>query len=105
MTEAKQREIVIELEKVKLVRKRAKVSLQNCSGCGRESDFIGLTAAAILFEITEDAIRSFLNTNSVHYFQPSECDKHICVESMLRVLQQQQTARLNIAGHLLTTTN
>jgi len=86
MTTKRQREIVIEFEKVQLIRKRAKTTLQRCEGCNAESDFVGLREAAELFGITVGDLTKFVVSNAVH-FRDEEYGTAICIASLLAAMQ------------------
>ena len=87
------REIVIEFEKVQMIRKRARTILSHCRGCGGEKDFVGVRAAAGLFGITAHELSSFVASNAVHLSQVDEYDSGLCVASLLDCLQQKQNGR------------
>jgi hypothetical protein len=98
MTVQKQREIVIEIEKVQLIRKRAKTLLRHCGNCGTETDFVGSRSAAELFGIKAGELKQFVMTNAVHYTN-DEFDTAICIPSLLAVMR----ARINGNGIKLIT--
>jgi len=89
MTVQRQREIVIEFEKVQLIRKRAKTTLRQCPGCNGEADFVELRAAAELFDTADGDLAAFVASNAVHH----DTDIDICIPSLLAVMH----ARTN--GH------
>lgn len=80
------REIVIEFEKVQMIRKRARTVYTYCRGCGGEADFVALAAAARLFDKAERDLRRFIDTNAVHY----DGDIDICIPSLLAVMHAKQ---------------
>ena len=82
-TVKKQREIVIEYERIQLIRKRARTELANCLECGGDTDFVTLTSAAELFDRTEDEIFQFIQQNRCHY-RADDADKiQLCLTSLL----------------------
>jgi hypothetical protein len=87
MTTKRQREIVIEFEKVQLIRKRAKTTLGHCELCNAESDFVGIRSAAELFGITAKDLTQFVVNSAVHYAN-EEFGTAICVASLLSVMQE-----------------
>jgi len=89
MTKNGQREIVVEIETVRLIRKRAKTTAAICPDCGTESDLVSISAAAELFAIEAEDLRSFANANGVH-LQP---DEQICIRSLLRVMNEPDTRK------------
>lgn len=87
------REIVIEFEKVQMIRKRARTILTYCRGCGGEKDFVGVRAAAGLFGVTADELGSFVAANAVHVTTVDEYDDSICVASLLDVMHERQNGQ------------
>ena len=85
MATRRQREIVIEFEKVQLIRKRAMTTLEYCERCNAEADFVGIRLAADLFGITAKDLTQFVVNSAVHYgneqFGPA-----ICITSLLAIL-------------------
>ena len=86
MTVERQRETVIEFEKVQLIRKRAKTTLAFCNGCGGEADFVELKAAAELFDTADGDLAAFVASNAVH----TDADIDICIPSLLAVMHSRQ---------------
>ncbi|HEY0429829.1 MAG TPA: hypothetical protein VGC76_18750 [Pyrinomonadaceae bacterium] len=86
----RQREIVIEFERVRLVRKRAKTSLLFCRACASEVDFIALGEAAALFGVSAAQLFQFVKTNSGHYESGGEI--YLCLVSLLTNMK----AKINI---------
>lgn len=87
------REIVIEFEKVQMIRKRARAIYTYCRRCGGEKDFVGMHAAAALFDITVDQLSSFVSANSVHVSSAGAGGADLCVASLLEAMQSQQNRR------------
>lgn len=94
MTVQKQREIVIEFEKVQTIRKRARTHLADCRGCGIATDAISLIDAADLFEIARDQLFQFISRNGCHYHIRNNEDIYLCVPSLLSRMTEQRTLRL-----------
>ncbi len=82
MTKNGQREIVVEFETVRLIRKRAKTTFAICPDCGSESDFVSISAAAELFAIEAEDLCSFADANGIH----RRGKENICVRSLLSVM-------------------
>jgi hypothetical protein len=93
MLTARQREIVIEFEKVQTIRKRAKTTLTACPGCGAESDTVLLGDAAELFETSRDELFRFIEQNDCHYHVSIDEKIYLCVRSLLESMQQQAAER------------
>ncbi len=82
MKPVKQREIVVELEKVQLVRKRARTVLMFCRSCWRESDFVSLPDAARIFEIADFQLTAFVRNGQAHLEEHSK-RKFICTTAII----------------------
>ncbi len=89
----KQREIVIEFERVQLIRKRAKTHLINCHKCRRETDFIPLHEAGTLFNTNVEQLFQFIKINNSHYEIEASGEIFICLVSLLA----QMKAKTNIS--------
>lgn len=89
----KQREIVIEFERVQLIRKRAKTHLLNCRMCRRETDFIPLIEAAKLFGTETEQLFQFIKANGCHFEIEAGGEIFICLVSLLA----QMKAKTNIS--------
>ena len=99
MTAQRQREIVIEFEKVRTIRKRAKTTLVDCRGCDAETDAVTLIEAAGLFEITHENLFQFIKQNDCHYHVAIDDKIYLCVPSLLESMQQKnQIRRLGAKG-------
>lgn len=77
------REIIIEIERIQLIRKRAKTRIFYCNACGKSGDFVSLREAAELFGIMESELFRFITNHDCHYQTTSEAKLHICVVSLL----------------------
>ena len=86
MTPNQKREIVVEYEQIRLIRKRAKTQLAHCDKCGTEADFVRLTDAAELFESDADDIFKFAN-GSGHYRTANGGDIMLCLPSLLACMK------------------
>jgi hypothetical protein len=90
----KQREVVLEIERVKLIRKRMKTSLRFCKSCGRSTDFIQLVKAAGFFEVTPAEIFDFICMNHSHFLLGNEDEIYICLADLLAAMNK----RMNIGA-------
>ena len=77
------REVIIEIERIQLVRKRAKTDLHYCEKCEGPSDFVGLDDAARLFEVGRTQLFNFIQTNGSHFIDDISGGKQICLASLL----------------------
>lgn len=89
----KQREIVIEFERVQLIRKRAKTLMKNCRTCRHETDFIPLLEGAKLFSTQTEQLFQFIKAHSCHFEIDAEGEIFICLVSLLA----QMKAKTNIS--------
>jgi hypothetical protein len=85
MTTHSQREIVIEYERIQLIRKKAKTEFTHCDTCGRDSDFVAVDAAAELFEIHIDDLLAFINGNNCHHH--ARVKTLVCINSLLATIK------------------
>ena len=85
MTPKTNREIVIEYEKIQLIRKRAKTELSHCERCGETADFVPLDAAAELFETHSNDLLAFVRSNSCHHRR--ETTTMLCIKSLLATIK------------------
>ena len=86
MTTQKQREIVIEYERIQLIRKKAKTEFTHCETCGGKSDFVALRTAAQLFGTSEGDLTAFIAANEVHASESGPGGGDICIPSLLAVM-------------------
>jgi hypothetical protein len=81
------REIVVEVERIKLLRKRARSHLMFCAECDSEADFISVKAAASLFSVCEKEVASFVEAHRCHGVNFAGTRSYICVGSLISVLR------------------
>lgn len=79
----KQREIIIEFERVQLIRKRANTHLIACRECRREVDFIPIGEAAKLFSVELEKLFQFIKINRCHFEAGADGEIFICLISLL----------------------
>ena len=79
----KQREIVIEFEHTRVVRKKAKTHLLFCPACSRETDFSSLREAAALFGTTNAKLFQFVRTHRCHFETDQTGETYLCLVSLL----------------------
>ncbi|MBK6750173.1 MAG: hypothetical protein KA956_00850 [Pyrinomonadaceae bacterium] len=87
MTTKRQREIVIEFERVQLIRKRAHTTIVNCSKCNSDVDCVTASLAAELFDIELGEFLGFVTRFGVHH-EHGPTGTAICVPSLLAEMQQ-----------------
>jgi hypothetical protein len=88
MQVCRQREVVLEIERVKLVRKRMKTSIRFCRSCGRSTDFIQLIKAAGFFEVTASELFDFICLNHSHFQLGNEDEIYICLADLLAAMNK-----------------
>jgi len=96
MNASKHREIVVEIEKVQLIRKRTKTKLLFCTKCGQETDFISVSEAAALFTTDTDRILHFISVNQCHIQTQANGCACICLTEFL------DAVRTKIGGSRIT---
>jgi len=79
----RKREIVIEFERVRLVRKKAQTHLIFCRECGREVDFVPLREAAALFATPAENLWQFVRAHRSHFETSAGGEIFICLASLL----------------------
>lgn len=79
----KKREIIIEFERVQLVRKKARTHVIFCRDCGREVDFVALSEAASLFTTQAENLLQFVRITGSHFETNADGEIYICLVSFL----------------------
>ena len=98
MTAERQREIVVEFEKIQLIRKRANTTLRRCDGCRATTDTVSLLEAASLFETAPANFLQFIKQNDCHHQIGFNGKIFLCVVSLLDHMNQQKNIRLSLAN-------
>lgn len=93
MTLKRQREIVIEFEKVQTIRKRAMTRLVDCGECRETSDAVSLHEASELFETTYEQLFEFVLLNRGHYHVSIDDRVYLCVPSLLEIMKRKDGMR------------
>ena len=83
-----QREVVLEIERITLVRKRARTSVEWCRDCRRSTDFVLLPKAAALFGITPTELLEFTRTNHCHFTVGNEGEISLCLTDLLTAMSK-----------------
>ena len=84
------REIVIEIERVRTIRKRCNTNVLFCAECGSDADFISLRKAAGLFEVDPELLNSYVLEHLCH-IQSSSGETLLCLPSLLDRIQKMTT--------------
>ena len=85
----KSREIVIEYEKLQLIRKRARTQVVVCPACRAESDFVSLTDAAELFNTAADVLTKFITDKRCHFQADASGAVFVCLASLMAEMREQ----------------
>lgn len=83
----KTREIIIELERVQIVRKTAKTHSMFCATCRCEVDFVSLREAASLFATNTARLFQFVKINLSHFETNPGGEIFICLVSFLDLMK------------------
>ena len=99
MNMARQRDVVLEIEQVRVVRRRMKTSLLFCRGCAKSADFIELVKAADLFGVTNAELYEFTRTNRCHFTVAGGGEIYVCVTDLLAAMSRRlKTASFKLLG-------
>src|SRR5688500_14101879 len=83
MTEALQRHLVFEVERVQTVRRRVPTHPAFCDGCGGDADFVELSDLARTFEVSvAEAVLQLLG-RGVHMHRPPSAVIMVCTAALL----------------------
>ena len=82
------RELIIELERVRLVRRRVATVRMFCNGCSEYGDFVTATRLAAVFEIPITDHLSVLGRYGIHTESSATGIVHVCSRSLLAALNR-----------------
>ena len=85
------REVIVEIERLTLVRKRATTTLEWCRECGKSTDLIPLVKAAELFSITPAELLEFTRVNHCHFSVGRDGEIHLCLVALLSAMSKRIT--------------
>lgn len=83
----KKREIVIEFERVQIVRKKARTHVNFCRNCARDVDFLALAEAAALFTTQAEHLLQFVRISNSHFETTADGEIYICLVSFLLAMR------------------
>jgi len=83
----KKREIVLEFERVQVVRKKAQTHIIFCRTCGREVDFVSIREAAALFTTQADKLLQFVRVSKSHFETGADGEIYLCLVSFLTAMK------------------
>jgi|SRR5687767_4912701 len=88
MQRCREREVVLEIEHTRVVRKRTGTTVRFCRECARATDFVPLIKAAELFETAPMQLFDFTQTNSCHYVVGNEGEINLCLADLLTAMSR-----------------
>lgn len=92
-------EVVIEIERVQLIRKRVKTHVRFCLDCGKQTDFILLNEAAALFMTDTERIFNFISVNRCHFQTQANGNVCICLVAFLETMRiKSGNSRIKLIG-------
>jgi hypothetical protein len=80
-------EVVVEIERVQLIRKRIKTHSMCCEECGRQMEFISICEAADLFSTDADRIFHFITHGPCHFRSDGRGNVDICLVGFLETMR------------------
>lgn len=93
------REVVLEIEHIKIVRKRAKTKLAFCRDCNTTTDFITVPRAAELFSTTTVEMFEFSQSQVCHFRVDASGNIHLCLTDLLTAMSKQmRTGTVKLLG-------
>lgn len=84
----KSREIIIEYEKIQIIRKRVETMLEICTECRTIVDFISLNEAATLLNTKCEILFQFIKDTSSHFQTKKAGEISICLNSLLARMKE-----------------
>lgn len=76
------KEIKIEIEKVSIITNLRR-SISKCDNCERQSEFVSLSSAVLIFKTNERTIAKLAEENVIHFKLDAENEILICLPSLL----------------------
>ncbi len=99
MQGSREREVVVEIEHTKVVRKRASTKVRFCRECKRSTDFVLLNKAAELFDTAPGRLFDFTQTNSCHFAVGGEGEIYVCLADLLTAMSRRmKTGTVKLLG-------
>ena len=99
MEGSQHREVVFEIEHIKVVRKRARTKLALCRECKKTTDFISLTKAAELFSTSASDLFEFTQSYGGHVRVENGQDIALCLTDLLTAMSKRmRTGTVKLLG-------
>ena len=99
MKASKKRELVVELEHVQTLRRRALTDKGFCTECGGQVDLLSLQDAARLFDANAADLMDFLRANRCHFHNSPDREVYICLAGFLTAMRlHTRNTGINLIG-------
>ena len=82
------REVIVEVERVQIIRKRAKSLYMICKECGCKADFVSVDDAALVFETASSDLIAFAAANNCHIKEFISGGVHICLIAFIAAMKR-----------------
>lgn len=82
--------LILEVERIQLIRRKCKTFMEFCGQCGQEINFVSLTEAASLFGVQPDNLFKFIHITSCHFTENSNGEILLCINSLLATVRARQ---------------
>jgi hypothetical protein len=86
----KTKDLILEIERVQLIRKKCRTVIEFCEQCQVETNFVTLTEAASLFSVQTNNLLNFIQITACHSAENSAGEFLICVNSLLGNIKTRQ---------------
>ena len=99
MEGSRHREVVLEIEQIKVIRKRAKTQLGFCRECKKTTDFISVASAAELFSTSPADLFEFTQSHVCHFRVESDQSILLCLTDLLTAMSKRMNkGRVKLLG-------
>ena len=99
MEGSQHREVVLEIEHIKVVRKRAKTRLARCGECNKTTDFITVARAAELFSTSAAELFEFTQSYGCHFRVENGQEITLCLTDLLTAMSKRmRTGTVKLLG-------
>lgn len=79
------REIIIEVERVRVIYNRRRKCLKWCAFCGSKVEILTLEEALEIAGTSAETICDFIEQGGIHFYQTREDKPQICLNSLLNI--------------------
>jgi hypothetical protein len=78
--------LVLEIERIELIRKRCRLFSGFCKTCSKDTDFVSLTQMSSLFEIRAEDFFQTIRVSPIHFETELHNEIFLCINSLLNFL-------------------